>query len=90
MANVHLGAALASLMAVEHHSLDVPWWTDIVTGMPPGYLEEGYVRVPEAPGLGVDLNEEVMCEHLVEWSGYFEPSDEWNVERVGFLGHLVW
>jgi hypothetical protein len=27
---------------------------------------------------------------LVPWSGYFEPSEEWNTERVGFLGHLVW
>jgi len=35
-------------------------------------------------------NEDVIREHLVDWSGYFEPSDEWNAERVGFLGHLVW
>ena len=89
-AGILLGAALASLMAVEHHALDVPWWTDIVTGMAPGYLSEGYVTVPEAPGLGIDLNEEVIREHLVDWSGYFEPSGEWNAERTGFLGHLVW
>ena len=90
MANVHLGAALASLMAVEHHALDVPWWTDIVTGIAPDYLADGYVTVPDAPGLGIDLNEDVIREHLVPWSGYFAPSDEWNAERVGFLGHLVW
>jgi L-alanine-DL-glutamate epimerase-like enolase superfamily enzyme len=90
MANLHLGAALASLMAVEHHALDVPWWTDIVTGIAPDYLAEGYVTVPEAPGLGIDLNEDVIREHLVDWSDYFEPSDEWDAERVGFLGHLVW
>ena len=90
MANVHLAAALASLMAVEHHALDVPWWTDIVTGIAPDYLADGYVSVPDTPGLGIDLNEEVMREHLVDWSGYFEPTDEWNAERVGFLNLVVW
>ena len=89
MANVHLGAALASLMAVEHHALDVSWWTDIVMGIEPDYLTDGYVSIPEAPGLGIDLNEDVIREHLVEWSGYFEPTAEWDTERVGFLGHVV-
>jgi L-alanine-DL-glutamate epimerase-like enolase superfamily enzyme len=90
MANVHLGAALASLMAVEHHALDLPWWRDLVTGLAPDYLDGGYVTVPDAPGLGIELNEETLREHLVPWSGYFEPSTEWDAERVGFLGHLVY
>jgi L-alanine-DL-glutamate epimerase-like enolase superfamily enzyme len=47
MANLHLGTALASLMAVEHHALDVPWWTDIVTGIAPDYLADGYVTYPK-------------------------------------------
>jgi hypothetical protein len=32
----------------------------------------------------------VVRENLVAWLGYFEPSDEWNAERVGFFGHIVW
>ena len=48
MANVHPGAAISSLMAVEHHGLDMPWWTEIVTGIDPEYLADGYVTVPEA------------------------------------------
>ncbi|HEY2131829.1 MAG TPA: mandelate racemase/muconate lactonizing enzyme family protein, partial [Acetobacteraceae bacterium] len=55
MANVHCGAAISSLVAVEHHGLDVPFWTDLVTGLDPDYMGEGYVKVPEGPGLGVDL-----------------------------------
>jgi len=89
MANVHLGAAIASLMAVEHHALDIPFWTDLVTGLAPDYLSDGYVTVPDTPGLGIDLNEEIVRAHLVEGSDYFGPSDEWNRERVGFLGHHV-
>jgi L-alanine-DL-glutamate epimerase-like enolase superfamily enzyme len=77
-------------MAVEHHRLDLPWYTDLVTGISPDYLEDGYVAVPDAPGLGIDLNEDVIREHLADWSGYFDPSEEWDRERVGFLNHLVW
>ena len=91
MANVHLAAAIASLTALENHALDVSWYTDLVSGMEPNYMgPDGYVVVPDAPGLGVDLNEEVMREHLVDWSGYFEPTEEWDRERTGFLDHLVW
>lgn len=89
MANVHLGASLASLMAVEHHALDIPWYLDLVTGIPEDYLEDGYIKVPDTPGLGVELNEEAVRERLVDWSGYFEPSAEWDAERTGFLGHLA-
>lgn len=89
MANVHLGAAIASLTAVEHHALDVPWWTDLVTGMAPDYLDGGYVAVPDTPGLGIELNEEVVRAHLEPGKAYFADTDEWNQERVGFLGHHV-
>ena len=89
MANVHLGAAIASLIAVEHHALDVPYWTDLVTGLAPDYLSDGYVTVPDAPGLGIDLNEDAMRAHLADGAAYFGPTDEWNRERVGFLGHHV-
>lgn len=90
MANVHLAASLASLTALENHALDIPWYTDLVTGMEPNYMEDdGYVIVPDAPGLGVDIVEDAVREHLVDWSGYFDDSSEWNAERTGFLNHLV-
>jgi hypothetical protein len=54
------------------------------------HFGEGFVTMPVAPGLGIGLNEDVIREHLVSWSGYFELSDKWDAERVGFLGHLVW
>jgi hypothetical protein len=52
--------------------------------------DDGYVIVPDAPGLGIDLNEDAVREHLVDGSGYFEPTDEWDRERTGFIGHLIW
>jgi hypothetical protein len=45
-------------------------------------VEKGFANVPEAPGLGVELNEEVVKKHLdKENSGYFAPTPEWNIER---------
>ncbi len=83
MANVHLGAAVSSLVAVEHHGLDLPYFRTLVTGLDEGYMNEGYVAVPDKPGLGVDLNEEVIREHLRKGAEYFADTSEWNKLRVG-------
>jgi L-alanine-DL-glutamate epimerase-like enolase superfamily enzyme len=83
MANVHLGAAVASLVAVEHHGLDFPYFNDLVTGIDPGFMSEGYVTVPNAPGLGVDLNEEVIREHMKPGTEYFAETSYWDAIRVG-------
>jgi hypothetical protein len=36
--------------------------------------------VPDAPGLGITLNDEVFKQHLLV-PGYFEPTPQWNNER---------
>ena len=84
MANVHLGASIASLVAVEHHGLDLPFFTGLVAGMADDYMADGYVTVPDGPGLGVDLNEVVIRQHLRKGSDYFSDTSEWNHLRVGF------
>ena len=44
MANLHCAAATENFIALEHHSVDVPWWEDLVTGPdkphPPERLRE--------------------------------------------------
>jgi L-alanine-DL-glutamate epimerase-like enolase superfamily enzyme len=83
MANLHCAAAIASFIALEHHGLDLPFWEGLVTGLPKNYIEGGYVRVPEKPGLGVDLNLDGIRENL-RFPGLFEPTDEWNTPKLGF------
>ncbi len=79
MASVHCAAATENFIALEHHHVDVPWWEDLVTGLPDPVVQNGYIAVPDAPGLGVELNEEAIREHISEKDpGYFEPTDEWN------------
>ncbi len=82
MANVHCAAATENFIALEHHSLDVPWWESLVTridGKP--LFDHGFVPVSEAPGLGVEPNEEAIRAHLRPGSGYFDPTPQWDNER---------
>jgi L-alanine-DL-glutamate epimerase-like enolase superfamily enzyme len=80
MANVHCAAATENFVALEHHSLDVPWWEDLVTSPKP-LVEKGFAIVPDSPGLGIELNEAVVKEHLRPGSAYFAPTPEWDKER---------
>jgi L-alanine-DL-glutamate epimerase-like enolase superfamily enzyme len=82
MANVHCAAATENFIALEHHSMDVPWWESMVRtvdGQP--LVERGFAVVPNAPGLGIEVNEEVVRAHLRPGSGYFEPTPQWDKER---------
>ena len=52
-------------------------------------IENGFIKVPEKPGLGFDeLNEEVLRAHInPNIPGYFEPTEEWNKE---FANDRIW
>ena len=84
MANVHCAAATQNFLALEHHSVDLPWWESLVkmTGSQP-MITKGFANVPlDAPGLGIELNEEVVKQHLnPKDKGFFEPTPEWNEKR---------
>ena len=82
MANVHCAAATQNFLALEHHSLDVPWWSSLVQeGVSKPIVQRGFIEVPDRPGLGVTLNEDVIRQHLAPGTGYFEPTPQWDNER---------
>ena len=72
-AGYHCAATFQNLLAMENHALDMPWWQDLVTGVSKPIIDHGYVAVPETPGLGLELNDDVVKEHLRR-PGYFEPT----------------
>jgi L-alanine-DL-glutamate epimerase-like enolase superfamily enzyme len=78
MGCVHTAAATENFVALEHHSVDNPWWEDLVTGIEKPMVRDGYVTVPDTPGVGVELNEEVVREHLRRGEELFAPTEEWN------------
>ena len=56
--NVHFAATAPNFLVLEYHADDVGLRAEILHE--PLKLEDGYVVLPDAPGLGVELNEEVF------------------------------
>ena len=73
MASVHMACTIRNFVAMENHAVDMPWWQDLVKQPAKPIVRDGYIAVPETPGLGVELNEAVIKEHL-RYPGYFEPT----------------
>jgi L-alanine-DL-glutamate epimerase-like enolase superfamily enzyme len=81
MANVHCAAATQNFLALENHSLDIPWWSSLVEGVEMPITNHGWITVPDGPGLGITLNEDVVRQHLMPGTGYYEPTPQWDHER---------
>jgi len=73
LACAHTAVTLNSFLAQECHAVDfLDWWQKLVTKP---VIVNGYIPVPDTPGLGLELNEAVVKEHL-RYAGYFEPNPE--------------
>lgn len=85
MAAVHVAAATRNFMALELHSVDVPWWGELVN--PVLKYDGGYIDVPNTPGLGIDsLNEELIAKNAhpdfpEPWNSTEEWDKEWANDR---------
>jgi L-alanine-DL-glutamate epimerase-like enolase superfamily enzyme len=80
MANVHCAAASEGFLVLEHHNTDNPNWERMVkiTGSKPLFTE-GFANVPlDAPGLGIELNDDTIKEMMNDKTKYFEPTPEWD------------
>ena len=72
MAAVHLGAAIPNLLAVEWHAASVPFFDELVKGGDGPMIRNGKIPVPDAPGLGIELDEDVMARYLKPGEPFFE------------------
>jgi L-alanine-DL-glutamate epimerase-like enolase superfamily enzyme len=70
LAACHFCASIPNFLSLEYHWIRFPHWEDIALGCPT--VEKGHIQVPEAPGLGIELNEEVARKYLVPGTGFFE------------------
>lgn len=80
MANVHCATATENFLALEHHSVDVPWWEDMVSPRP--NASSGWGTVTERPGLGIEVNLEVVKQHLASGTQMFAPTPEWDKDAT--------
>ena len=80
LAAEHVAAATRNFMALELHSVDVPWWGELVD--PVLKYDGGFIAVPDAPGLGIEsLNEELIKRQLhKDFPEAWAPTDEWDKE----------
>ena len=69
-----------STVRESHRRLPMRRVWDEMEGIEKPIINQGFITVPEKPGLGVTLNDEVVKQHLLE-PGYFEPTPDWDKER---------
>lgn len=62
MASVHACATVPNAFVLEYHARDVDWWDDLHTSDP--LIEDGRIRVPEKPGLGLELDLDQLNDRL--------------------------
>jgi L-alanine-DL-glutamate epimerase-like enolase superfamily enzyme len=82
MASIHCACLIDDFIAMENHAVDSEWWGDLVTGVEKPFINNGDYIVPEKPGLGIELNEDVVKAHLII-PGYFEPTPQYDLPMVG-------
>tara|TARA_B100001964_G_C14253948_1_gene611348 strand:+ start:3812 stop:4963 length:1152 start_codon:yes stop_codon:yes gene_type:complete len=62
VASMHLDAAMPNFLIQEYHAeFYEPHYFEVIEGLP--RQENGYVDLPEGPGLGLTINEELMNAH---------------------------
>ena len=80
MAAVHCAAATENFVALENHAVDTPWWNNLVTGLPNPIIQDGFIDVPQGPGLGIEsLNDDEIAQHLdPRYPDMWSATDKWD------------
>ena len=74
LASAHVCASIPNFLALEWHAASVPFFDELVTlGRP--VVENGYVTLPDVPGIGADLDLDVARRHARPGAPFFgEPA----------------
>lgn len=69
LAAAHVCAAVSNFAVLEWHAIDMPHWADFVRYSGGEIIRDGSIELTEAPGLGLELDEEFALEHRHEKGG---------------------
>jgi gluconate/galactonate dehydratase len=72
IAAVHVAAAIPNFLCLEWHGMSVPFWNDLALGWDGPVIDKGRIRVPEGPGLGVELNLDVARQYARPDEPFFD------------------
>ncbi len=74
LASAHVCASIPNFLALEWHAASVPFFDELVTLDRP-VIENGYVTMPDGPGIGAELDVEVARRYARPGEPFFaEPS----------------
>jgi L-alanine-DL-glutamate epimerase-like enolase superfamily enzyme len=62
IAAAHVCATIPNFLALEYHSHNIPLWSTMLDFKDP--IQDGYLAVPDGPGLGIELDEAEIALHL--------------------------
>lgn len=81
---LQLAAAVPNFLIQEHFdAFNEPWTRDLVTWHPAIDPANGHLSLPDAPGLGVELNEDVARAHPYDPKAYLDIHSEGWERRLG-------
>ncbi len=63
IAMAHVCAAVSNFTVLEWHAADLPYWKDFITWSGGEIIVDGAIQLTEAPGLGLELDEDVAFEY---------------------------
>jgi galactonate dehydratase len=81
---LQLAACVKNFLIQEHFDpFNEPWTRDLVTWRPAIDPETGHLSIPTAPGLGLDLNLDVVREHPYDPASFFNAGKSGWEKRLG-------
>ena len=81
---LQLAAAVPNFLIQEHFdAFNEPWTRSLVTWTPTLDPKTGHLSLPTAPGLGLDLNMDVIREHPYDPNSYLDCNMEGWEKRLG-------
>lgn len=81
---LQLAAAVENFLIQEHFdAFNEPWTRDLVTWHPTIDPETGHLSLPDAPGLGIELNDEVARAHPYDPKAFLNIHAEGWEKRLG-------
>jgi L-alanine-DL-glutamate epimerase-like enolase superfamily enzyme len=72
MGGAHLCAATPNVIALEWHAASVPFFDALVKNARGPMIRDGKIEVPDAPGLGIELDEDEASKYRKPGEGFFE------------------
>lgn len=71
IASAHACATIPNFLVLEYHGEWVPYWSDIIHRDGP-IVRNGHIAVPDKPGLGIELNRDVVGKQLLDGETLFD------------------